>query len=71
MIWPSPVPEGTGGTVLVLGVAGCYGNLGGTVTPVVARVDVVSAAEVGTVVDGASTPSVESGTTSFGTGIPG
>ena len=61
---------GTGGTWLVLAVAGCCGNPGGAVVPVEAGIDVGSTTGgVGIAVGCASIPSVESGTTGFGTGV--
>ena len=56
---------------MVLAVMGCCGNLGGAVVPIGTRIDVGSTTGgVGIAVGCASIPSVESGTTGFGTGGP-
>ena len=54
----------------MLAVMGCCRNLGGAVVLVDARIDVGSTTGgVGIAVGCASIPSVESGTTGFGTGV--
>ena len=69
--WPGAVSGGTGGTWLVLAVAGCCRNPGGAEVPVDAGIELGSTTKgVGIGVGCATIPLVESGTTGFGTGVP-
>ena len=62
---------GTSGTWLVLAVTGCCGNPGGAEVPVDARIELGSTTRGVSIAAGCtSIPSVESGTTGFGTGVP-
>ena len=55
----------------MLAVAGCCGNPGGALVPVDAGIDVgLTTAGVGVAAGYVSISSAESGTTSFGTGVP-
>ena len=72
---PAPLPSaasgGTSGTWLVLVVAGCCGNQGGAEVPVDTGIELGSTTRgVGVAAGCATIPSVELGTTGFGTGVP-